>query len=119
MNDSVNFLLKLNSKQFLIDNIFLRNFFQSVLTPSLVNVAVGVTIANSVTDVVKSIKISLVTPMLTFFSKNPVPFEFSPLISSIFMMICVLLFVYIIILVPINKLRNKLTTTTTTEEKKL
>jgi len=79
-----------------------------MLSQDLVNVAVGLTIATSFTDVVKAINTGLILPILTMFSKNNRHlFQFAPIISSIFLFLLVTLLVYVLILLPVNNLRNR------------
>jgi len=89
-----------------LDNDFMRNFYQVMLSPGLINIATGLTVAASFTEVITSINKGLITPILTVLSKNKQPLHLAPIISSLFMFIIVSLLVYTFILLPINNLRN-------------
>jgi len=91
-----------------VDNEFMKNFYDVMLSPGLINIATGLTVAISFTEVVGSINNGVILPILSRLSKNKQPFKLTPIISSIFMFILVSLLVYTFILLPINKLRTSL-----------
>jgi large-conductance mechanosensitive channel len=90
----------------ILKSTFMKNFYQIMLSEYLISIAVGMTVANSFTDIVKAINTGLILPILTIFSKNKQVFQFSPIISSVFMFVLVTFLVYVFILTPINSLRN-------------
>ena len=90
------------------ENKFMKDFYQVMLARDLVNVSVALIIATSFTDVTKAINTGLILPILTAFSKNKHVFQFAPIISNIFLFLVVTFLVYVLILLPINNLRNRL-----------
>ena len=92
----------------LFKNKFMKDFYQIMLSQDLVNVTVGLTIATSFTDVTKAINTGIILPILTLFSKNNRHFfQFAPVISSMFLFLLVTFITYVLILLPVNKLRLK------------
>ena len=86
----------------------MKDFYQVMLSRDIVNVSVALIIATSFTDITKEINTGLILPILTMFSKNKHVFKFAPIISSIFLFLVVTFLVYVLILLPINNLRNRL-----------
>jgi len=97
-----------NIDNVLFKNKFMKDFYEIMLSQNLVNVAVALTISTSFTDVVKAINTGLILPILTVFSKNRQFFQFAPIISNLFLFILVTFLAYVLILLPINNLRNRL-----------
>jgi large-conductance mechanosensitive channel len=91
-----------------MNNSFFKNFYEVILSQDLVNISIGLTIATSFTDVIKAMNVGVILPILTIFSKKPHLFQIAPIISSIFLFLVVTFLCYVLILLPINKLRNKL-----------
>jgi large-conductance mechanosensitive channel len=95
-----------NINYVLFKNQFMRNFYQTMLSQNLVNVTIALTIAISFTDIVKSMNVGLITPLLTIFSKNRKAFQIAPIIGNIILFILITFLVYIFILYPIMRLRS-------------
>jgi large-conductance mechanosensitive channel len=89
-------------------NKFMKNFYQIMLSQNLINIAVALTISTSFTDIIKAINDGLIVPILTIFSKNRKFFQIAPIISNIFLFVIVTFLVYVLILIPINNLRNRI-----------
>jgi len=89
-------------------------FLKFILTQDPIKIAVGVTLAYAVSKLVSEINVGVLTPLIKIITKSKlnftikgVEFDFGKVLEQIILLILILVVIYFLIIVPINKLKQK------------
>ena len=86
----------------------LNGFLQFILADNITTTSIALFVALSFNTIITSISTGVISPSLSYFSKARKPFSIAPIFSNTFLFILTGIFVYFLLIIPLNQLTKDL-----------